>query len=164
MDVITQSEIGNHNAITEVSNHIQVLLNFRGRSEHFCPQYNECAMDMKAEMGSCRKAMIRSGISFNKLSNDQKQKDTSTNGRQKKNFPRTAKKWNRKNKVAQPSLVAVEEKDSVSDSNEDTQSEFGGVAIMNKPQKYLSPRLINDHPWLAGVCSATTLIASSKSR
>ena len=49
-------------------------------------------MDMKAEMGSSRKAMIRSGISFNKLPNEQKQKDTSTNGRQKNEFAGTAKK------------------------------------------------------------------------
>jgi hypothetical protein len=53
--------------------------------------------------------------------------------------------------VAQRSLVAVEEKDSVPDSDEDTQPEFGGVVIVNKPQKYLSPRLINDHPRLAGM-------------
>ena len=53
--------------------------------------------------------------------------------------------------MAQRFLVVVEEKDSVSDSDEDTQPEFGGVAIVNKPQKYLSPRLINDHPWMAGM-------------
>ncbi len=74
-------------------------------------------MDMKAEMGSSRKTMIRSRISFDRLLNKQKQKDTSTNGRQKSNFAGTAKKWKRKDKVAQNSLVAVEEKDSVSDSN-----------------------------------------------
>ncbi len=51
----------------------QVLLNLTGRSEHFCPQYNECVMDMKAEMGSSSKAMIRSGILSDKLSNKQKQ-------------------------------------------------------------------------------------------
>jgi hypothetical protein len=53
--------------------------------------------------------------------------------------------------VAQRSLVAVEEKDSVSDSDEDTQPESGGVSIMNKPQKYLSPRSINAHPRMAGM-------------
>ena len=42
--------------------------------------------------------------------------------------------------MAQRSLVAVEEKDSVSDSDEDTQQEFGVVATMIKPQKYLSPQ------------------------
>ncbi len=108
-------------------------------------------MDMKAEMGSSRKAMIRSGISFDKLPNEQKQKDTSTNGRQKSNFAGMAKKRNRKDRVAQRSLVAVEEKDSVSDSYEDTQPEFGGVAIVNKPQKYLRPRIINAHSRMAGM-------------
>ena len=58
-------------------------------------------------MGSMRKAMIRSRISFDKLPNDQKQKDTSTNGKQKRNFAGTAKKRNRKDRVAQRSLVAV---------------------------------------------------------
>jgi hypothetical protein len=47
--------------------------------------------------------------------------DTSTNGRQKNNFAGIAKKWNRKDKVAQRPLVAVEEKDNVPDSDEDTQ-------------------------------------------
>ncbi len=105
-------------------------------------------MDMKAEMGTSRKAMIRSGISFDKLPNEQKQKDTSTNGRQKNNFAGTAKERNKKDKVAQRSLVAVEEKDSVSDCNEDTQPEFGRVAIVNK---YLSPRNMNAHPRMAGM-------------
>ena len=41
--------------------------------------------------------------------------------------------------MVQRSLVAVEENDSVPDSDEDTQPEFGGVAVVNKPQKYLSP-------------------------
>ncbi len=53
--------------------------------------------------------------------------------------------------MAQRSLVAVEEKDSVSDSNEDPQPEFGGVAIVGKPQKHLSPRIINAHPRLGGM-------------
>ncbi len=70
MDVIHHSEIGTKHAMTEVTNHIQVLLNLTGRSEHFCPGYNECVMDMKAEMGSIHKAMIRSGISFDKSLNE----------------------------------------------------------------------------------------------
>jgi hypothetical protein len=57
-------------------------------------------MDMKAEMGSSSKSMIRSGISFNKL----------MIGRQKNDFAGTAKKRNRKDKVTQRSLVEVEEK------------------------------------------------------
>ncbi len=50
------------------------------------------------------------------------------------NFAGTAKKKYRKDKVAQRSLVAVEEKDNVSDSDEDNQPEFGGVATVIKPQ------------------------------
>ena len=52
MDVIHHSEIGTQNTVTEVTNHIQVLLNLTGRSEHFCPEYNECVMDIKAEVTS----------------------------------------------------------------------------------------------------------------
>ncbi len=53
--------------------------------------------------------------------------------------------------MAQRSLVAVEEKDSVSDSDEDAQPEFGGVAMVAKSQKRLSPRIINSYPRLAGM-------------
>ncbi len=100
MDVTHHSKICTKHAMTEVTNHIQVLLNLIGRSEYFFPQYNECVMDMKVEMGSMRKAMIRSGNSFDKLPNKQKQKDTSTNGKQENNFAGTAIKRNRKDKVA----------------------------------------------------------------
>jgi hypothetical protein len=55
--------------------------------------------------------------------------------------------------VTQRSLVAVEETASVADFYEDTQPEFGGVAIVNKPQKYLSPQSINTDPWMAGMKS-----------
>ncbi len=37
MDVIHHSKIGTQNAMTWVTNHVQVLLNLMGRSEHFCP-------------------------------------------------------------------------------------------------------------------------------
>ncbi len=47
--------------------------------------------------------------------------------------------------------MAVEEKDSVSDSNEDPKPEFGGVAIVRKSQKHLSPLIINAHPRMAGM-------------
>ncbi len=56
--------------------------------------------------------------------------------------------------MAQRSLVAFEEKESVTDSDEDPQPEFGGVAIVGKSQKLLCPRVINahqPHPWLAGM-------------
>ncbi len=104
MDVIHHSEIGTQNAMTEVTNHIQLLLNLTGRSEHFCLHYNESMMDMKAEMGSNRKAMVRSGISFDKLSNEQKQKDTFTNGRQRNDFAGTAtlKAFSKSRKARRP--------------------------------------------------------------
>ena len=57
----------------------------------------------------------------------------------------------RKYKVAPCSFVAVVEKDNVSDSNEDNQPEFGRVATVIKPQKYLSPQSINAHPRMAGM-------------
>ena len=58
---------------------------------------------------------------------------------------------NRKDKLAQRSMVAVEEKDSVSDSYEGPQPDFGGVAIVGKSQNYLNPQIINAHPRLAGM-------------
>ncbi len=42
MDVRHHSQIDTKHAMTEVTNHIQVLSNLTGRSEHFCSQYNEC--------------------------------------------------------------------------------------------------------------------------
>ncbi len=89
-------------------------------------------------MGSMHKPMIRSGISFDRIPNEQKHKDASEKGKQKNNFAGTAKKRNRKDKVAQRFLEAVEEKDSVSDSDEEPQPEFGGVAIVRKSQSLRS--------------------------
>ncbi len=60
-------------------------------------------------------------------------------GKQKNNFAGKAKKKNRGDKVAQRSLVAVEEKKNVFDSDDDNQQEFGGVANVIKLQKHLSP-------------------------
>ena len=51
--------------------------------------------------------------------------------------------------MAQRFLVAVEEKDSVSDSYNDPQPQFGGVAIVVKSQNRLSPLTINSQPHLA---------------
>ncbi len=53
--------------------------------------------------------------------------------------------------MAQSSLVAVEEKDSASNSDEEPQPEFGGVTIVRKSQKHLSTRIINVHPRMAGM-------------
>ncbi len=82
----------------------------------------QLVFDVKAETGSMCKAMIRSKISFDMAPNELKQKEPSANGKQKNTFAGTAKK-NRKDKVAQCSLVAVGEKDSISDSYEDNQPE-----------------------------------------
>ncbi len=102
-------------------------------------------------MGSIRKAMMSAGISFDHVSNEQKTRNVFDKGMQKNNFAGTAKKRNRKDLVAQLSLEAVEEKDSVTDSDEDPQPEFGGVAIVVKSQKHLNPRIINAHLRLAGM-------------
>jgi hypothetical protein len=50
------------------------------------PERTQLVLDMKAEMGSMRKAMIRSGISYARTPNEQKQKEPSANGKQKNNF------------------------------------------------------------------------------
>jgi hypothetical protein len=112
----------------------------------------QLVLDMKAEMGSICKAMMGAGISFDNAPNEQKTRNASDKGKQKNYFAGTAKKRNSKNRVAQRSLVAVEVKDSVTDSDEDPQPEFGGVAIqvVVKSQKHLSPQTINAHPLLAG--------------
>ncbi len=55
--------------------------------------------------------------------------------------------------MAQRSLVAIEEKDSVSDSHEDPQQEYAGVATVVKSQNHLSPQTINSNPRLAGMKS-----------
>ena len=100
-------------------------------------------------MGSMSKAMVDAGISFENVPNAQNNKSASDKGKQKNNFAGTAKKRNRKDKVAQRSLVAVEEKDSVSDSDKEPQPEFGGVAIVVKSHNRFRPRTINSHPRLA---------------
>jgi hypothetical protein len=111
----------------------------------------QLVLDMKAQMGTMRKALVQAEISLENVPNGQKMKHASDKGKQKNNFVGTAKKRSRKDKVAQRSLVAVEEKDSVSDSDEDPQPEYVGVAIVVKSQNRLSPRTINSHPRLAGM-------------
>ncbi len=58
------------------------------------------------------------------------------NRKTKNNFAGTANKKNRKDKVAQRSLVPVDDKENVCDPDEDhdSQLEFGGVATVIKPQ------------------------------
>ncbi len=108
-------------------------------------------IDMKAEMGSMRKATIRSCTSFDKSPNQQPPREPPANGKEKNNFAGTAKKKNRKDKVAQRSLVPVETKESVNGPINDNQLEFGGVATVMKPQKYVSPRSINAQPLITGM-------------
>ncbi len=66
-------------------------------------------------------------------------------------FGGTAKKKNRKDKVAQRSLVPAETKEEVSYSDDDSQPEFGDVATVIKPQKYVSSRSINAQRLIAGM-------------
>jgi hypothetical protein len=54
----------------------------------------QLVLGMKAEMGSMRKAMIRSGISFDRSPNEQKPRESSANGKQKNNFTGMVKKKN----------------------------------------------------------------------
>ncbi len=86
-------------------------------------------------MGSIRKALIRSGISFDRSPNEQKPRELSANGKQKNNFARTAKKKNRpwKDKIAQRYMVPVQEKENDTDSYDDNQPEFVVVATVIKP-------------------------------
>jgi hypothetical protein len=90
--------------------------------------------------------MIRSRILLNKSTNEQKARETPVNGKQKNDFEGTAKKRKRKNKVAQHSLVPVESKETVSDSNNNNQPEFESVAsvkkfIKSEPTIYQRPTL-----------------------
>ncbi len=103
-------------------------------------------------MGSIRKAMIRSGISFDRSPNEQKPRESSANGKQKNNFAGTAKKKNRKDKVAQRFplnvlLCQLKQMKNVSDSDDDNQLEFGGVARVIKPQKYLIYQCPSSYGW-----------------
>jgi hypothetical protein len=67
-------------------------------------------------MGSMRKAMIRSGISFDRVPNEQEQKDASEKWKHKNNFAGMAKKRNRKEKVAQQSLTDAQRLDCLKTS------------------------------------------------
>ena len=97
--------------------------------------------ELKAKMGSTRKAMTRAGISLDKK---QTLREQAANGKQKGKLAGTAKTKNRAEKVAQRSLSPVPHTNEVSDSDDDHQPEYGNVAIVAKPQKkHVSPRTIN---------------------
>ena len=97
-----------------------------------------------------RKAMIRSSISFDKSSNEQKPREQPANGKQKDKLAGTAKKNNTIDKIAQHSFALLPVREEVSDSYDEPQPEYGHVAINIKPQKkYASPRSTN--PMLVGM-------------
>ncbi len=54
-------------------------------------------------------------------------------------------------KIAQRFMVPVPEEENVTDSNDDNQPEFGGVATVIKPQKYVSPQSIHAQLRIAGM-------------
>jgi hypothetical protein len=92
--------------------------------------------------------LINAGISVEKSPIVQKQKEHFINGKQKKSFAGTAKK-NKSGKINQRSLVSVHQGPTVSDSDDDDdQPEYGhgqsaSMAVVFKPKKHVSPRLVN---------------------
>ena len=95
-------------------------------------------------MGSMCKAMTSTGISFDRSPNKQKPKEQAANGKQKGKFARTPKMKNRTDKVAQRSLQLVQHRSEVADPDDEPQPEYGGVAVVVKPQKkHVSPWTIN---------------------
>ena len=98
--------------------------------------------DMKAEMGCMRKAMINAGMSFAKSPNVQKPREQFVNGEQKGKFAGTVKK-NKASRVAQRSLVPIQDRTELSDSDDDNQPEIGQMAIVARPKTHVSPRTMN---------------------
>ena len=101
----------------------------------------QVVFDMKAEMGCMGRAMTNAGISFEKSPSGPKLREQPANGKQKNKFAGAAKK-NKANRIAQKSLVLAD-KTELSDSDDENQLEAGNVAIVVKPKKHVSPRLIN---------------------
>ena len=105
---------------------------------------------MKAEMGCMRRAMTNARISFEKSPSGPKLREQPANGKQKNKFAGAARTKNKANRVAQRSLVHVQKKNAVSDSDDEPQPEYGNVAIVAKPKKkHVSPREMN--AMLAGI-------------
>jgi hypothetical protein len=77
-----------------------------------------------------RKVMIRSCISFDPITQEQKPREKQAAEKQKGNFAGAAKKKVRTDKVAQRSLVHVPDKTEVSDSDCEATPEYGSVAMM----------------------------------
>ena len=73
-----------------------------------------------------RKAKINAGISFERSPNVQKPREPFVNGKQKGKFAGTAKR-NKSSNIAKSSLVPVNQKAEVSDSDDDPQPEYGAT-------------------------------------
>ena len=101
----------------------------------------QAVFDMKAEMGCMRKALSNAGITIERSPNVQKPREQTVHGKQKNKFAGAAKK-SKANRIAQKALVPAE-KTELSDSDDDHQPEYGGMALVGKPKKHVSPRLIN---------------------
>ena len=97
---------------------------------------------MKAEMGSMRKALLEAGISFERSPKLTTPRDQVLNGKQITKFAGVVEK-NKADKVSQRSLVPVQPREQVSDSEGDNQPEYGNKMMAIKPTKHVSPRTIN---------------------
>ena len=102
---------------------------------------------MKAEMGCMRRAMTNAGISFESLPGGPKPREQSANGKQKNKFAGAAKAKNKAKRIARRSLAPVQNRNEVSDSEDEPQPEYGGMATivnLKKPKKrHVSPRAMN---------------------
>ena len=88
--------------------------------------------------------MTNACISFEKSPSGPKPREQYANGKQKNKFAGAAKTKNKANRIAQRTLVPVQDKNAVSDSNDEPQFEHGLVTIVAKPQKkHVSPRAMN---------------------
>ena len=103
----------------------------------------QAVFDMKSEIGCMHRALTNACISVEKSPTVQKPKEQFINGKQKnKSFAGTAKK-NHSSKTTQCSLVPVTYGETVSDSEDDNQPEYGMMATVAKSKKHVSPQLIN---------------------
>ena len=102
----------------------------------------QVVFDMKAEMGCMRKAMVNAGMSFDKSPNEPRPREHIINGKQQNKFAGTVKK-NKASRVAQRSLVPIQDRTELSDSDDDNQPEFGQMAIVARPKTHVSPRTMN---------------------
>ena len=102
----------------------------------------QVVFDMKAEMGCMRRAMVNSGMSFDKSPNEPRPREHIINEKQQNMFAGTVK-TNKASRVAQRSLVPIQERTELSDSDDDNQPEFGQMAIVARLKTHVSPRTMN---------------------